>query len=104
MVRVTKGEVYDVAVDMRHDSPTYGKYVGVVLSELKKNMLFMPKGFAHGFLVLSEQAEFVYKCDDFYHYEDEGGIKWNDQKIGIQWPKLEIPYIISEKDIKWCCL
>ena len=75
LVRVTKGEVYDVAVDMRHDSPTYGKYVGVVLSELKKNMLFMPKGFAHGFLVLSEQAEFVYKCDDFYHYEDEGGIK-----------------------------
>ena len=104
LVRVTKGEVYDVAVDMRHDSPTYGKYVGVVLSELKKNMLFMPKGFAHGFLVLSEQAEFVYKCDDFYHYEDEGGIKWNDQKIGIQWPKLEIPYIISEKDIKWGCL
>ena len=100
LVRVIKGEVYDVAVDLRKDSPTYGKYVGVILSEENKNMFFIPKGFAHGFLVLSEGAEFTYKCDDFYHPEDEGGIRWDDPGIGIQWPKIDIGYFISEKDEK----
>ncbi|NLL23776.1 MAG: dTDP-4-dehydrorhamnose 3,5-epimerase [Tissierellia bacterium] len=98
LVRVTKGEVYDVAVDLRKDSPTYGKYVGVILSAEKKNMLFIPRGFAHGFLVLSEEAEFIYKCDEFYHPEDEGGIRWDDQSIGIRWPEVGIEYCLSEKD------
>lgn len=98
LVRVTKGEVYDVAVDLRRDSPTYGKYVGVILSAEKKNMFFIPRGFAHGFLVLSDEAEFSYKCDEFYHPEDEGGIMWNDLSIGIQWPEIGVEYCLSEKD------
>lgn len=98
LVRVTKGEVYDVAVDLRKESPTYGKYVGVILTADKKNIFFIPRGFAHGFLVLSEEAEFTYKCDEFYHPEDEGGIRWDDPIIGIEWPNIEVPKIISEKD------
>ena len=98
LVRVTKGEVYDVAVDLRKDSPTYGKYVGVVLSSELKNQFFIPRGFAHGFLVLSEEAEFSYKCDEFYHSEDEGGIRWDDPTIGIEWPEVDVEYCLSEKD------
>lgn len=99
LVRVIKGEVYDVAVDIRKGSHTYGQYVGVILSEENKKQFFIPKGFAHGFLVLSDEAEFVYKCDDFYHPEDEGGIMWNDPTIGIEWPLDHIENInLSEKD------
>ena len=98
LVRVTKGEVYDVAVDLRKDSPTYGKYVGVILSAEKKNMFFIPRGFAHGFLVLSDEAEFTYKCDEFYHPEDEAGIRWDDPSIAIEWPEIGIPFSLSEKD------
>ena len=101
LVRVIKGEVYDVAVDLRKGSPTYGKYVGVVLSDENKKQFFIPRGFAHGFLVLSDEAEFVYKCDDFYHPEDEGGIMWNDPTVGIDWPIDGIDDIkLSEKDKK----
>lgn len=98
LVRVTKGEVYDVAVDLRKNSLTYGKYVGIILSAEKRNMLFIPKGFAHGFLVLSDEVEFTYKCDEFYHPEDEGGIRWNDPTIRIEWPKVGESYFLSEKD------
>lgn len=101
LVRVIKGEVYDVAVDLRKESPTYGKYVGVVLSEENKKQFFIPKGFAHGFLVLSDEAEFCYKCDDLYHPEDEGGLMWNDPAIGIDWPLDDIDNLnLSEKDMK----
>ena len=97
LVRVLKGEVFDVAVDLRKNSETYGQWVGVVLSEENKRQFMIPRGFAHGFLVLSDYAEFVYKCDDVYHPEDEGGIMWNDPAIGIEWPDAgEI--ILSEKD------
>lgn len=97
LVRVLKGEVFDVAVDLRKGSETYGQWVGVVLSEENKRQFMIPRGFAHGFLVLSDYAEFVYKCDDVYHPEDEGGIMWNDPAIGIEWPDAgEI--ILSEKD------
>jgi len=99
LVRVLKGKVFDVAVDLRKDSKTYGKWVGVLLSEENKKQLMIPRGFAHGFVVVSDYAEFAYKCDDFYHPEDEGGLKWNDPDIGIQWPDVgEI--ILSEKDQK----
>ena len=99
LVRVIKGEVYDVAVDLRKDSPTYGSYVGAVLSEENKKQFFIPRGFAHGFLVLSDEAEFVYKCDEFYYPEDEGGMMWNDPAVGIQWPLEGIGEIkLSEKD------
>lgn len=100
LVRVIKGEVYDVAVDLRPGSPTYGKYHGVVLSAENKLQFFIPRGFAHGFLVLSDEAEFTYKCDDFYHPNDEGGIIWNDPDINIEWPFTE-NLIQSEKDQKW---
>lgn len=96
-VRVLEGEVYDVAVDLRKNSPTYGKYVGIILSGENKRLFIIPRGFAHGFLVLSESAIFAYKCDDFYHPEDEGGIMWNDPKIGIEWPFTE-GVILSDKD------
>jgi len=99
LVRVVSGEVFDVAVDLRKDSKTYGKWVGIILSEDNKKMFMIPRGFAHGFVVLSDSAEFTYKCDDFYHPEDDGGIMWNDPDINIKWPivgKLEL----SEKDKK----
>ena len=85
LVRVIKGSVFDVAVDLRTDSKTYGKWFGVELTEENKKQFLIPKGFAHGFLVLSDFAEFCYKCDDFYHPNDEGGMAWNDPEIGIDW-------------------
>lgn len=101
LVRVIKGEVYDVAVDLRKNSPTYGKYIGAILSEENKKQFFIPRGFAHGFLVLSDEAEFCYKCDDFYHPEDEGGLMWNDPTVGIYWPLDDIDNLnLSEKDTK----
>lgn len=99
LVRVTTGEVFDVVVDIREGSKTYGKWFGVVLSAKKKNMLYIPEGFAHGFLVLSDTAEFVYKLSDYYHPEDESGISWNDKEIGVKWPISEgMDIIISERD------
>ena len=88
LVRVIKGRVFDVAVDLRADSNTYGRWYGAELTEENKKQFLIPKGFAHGFLVLSEVAEFCYKCDDFYHPGDEGGLAWNDPKIGIEWPEV----------------
>lgn len=98
LVRVISGEVYDVAVDLRKGSNTYGQWHGEILSAENKKQMLIPRGFAHGFLVLSDTAEFTYKCDDFYHPEDEGGIIWNDPDIGIEWPKLDCDYIFSDKD------
>ena len=88
IVRTIKGKVFDVAVDLRLDSNTYGKWYGVELTEENKKQFLIPKGFAHGFLVLSDIAEFCYKCDDFYHPNDEGGLAWNDPKIGIDWMEI----------------
>ena len=88
LVRVVKGSVFDVAVDLRSDSETYGKWFGVELTEENKKQFYIPEGFAHGFLVLSEIAEFCYKCTDFYHPGDEGGLAWNDPEIGVEWPQL----------------
>lgn len=102
LVRVIKGEVFDVGVDLRKDSKTYGKWVGVILSEENKKQLFIPKGFAHGFLVLSDEAEFTYKCTDFYDGSDEGGIIWNDPDINIEWPLDDINEVnLSDKDKEW---
>ena len=118
LVRAIKGEVFDVAVDMRSDSETFGKWFGVLLSEENKKQFYIPEGFAHGFLVLSETAEFCYKCTDFYHPGDEGGLAWNDPKIGIAWPNVTgdyqgsassagyaltdgTPLKLSEKDQQW---
>ncbi len=118
LVRVIKGTVYDVAVDLRRDSPTYGKHHGEILTADNRKQYLIPRGFAHGFLVLSDEAEFCYKCDDFYHPNDEGGLAWNDPEIGIAWPEVEgsypgnayaegyhlsdgSPLILSEKDQKW---
>ena len=118
LVRAIKGSVFDVAVDLRADSATYGKWYGVLLTEENKKQFLIPKGFAHGFLVLTETAEFCYKCDDFYHANDEGGLAWNDPAIGIQWPELRgdypgsataegytlsdgTPLKLSDKDQKW---
>ncbi len=102
LVRVIKGRVFDVAVDMRHGSTTYGKWYGVELSEENKKQFYVPEGFAHGFLVLSDEAEFCYKCTDFYHPGDEGGIAWNDPKVGVEWPIEEgMEVILSERDQKW---
>lgn len=101
LVRVLSGEVFDVAVDIRKDSPTYKKWFGVVLSAENKKQFYVPPGFAHGFLVLSDEAEFAYKCTEFYHPEDESGIIWNDPSIGIEWPLEGIGEILlSEKDKK----
>lgn len=97
LVRVLEGEVFDVAVDLRKNSPTYGKWFGVVLSGENKKMFMIPRGFAHGFVVLSEEATFTYKCDDVYHPNDEGGIPWNDPTIGIEWPYEGEP-LLSDKD------
>ncbi len=102
LVRVLDGEVFDVAVDIRKGSPTWGKYFGVVLTGENKKQFFIPKNFAHGFVVLSETATFAYKCTDFYHPEDEGGIMWNDPKIGIEWPIPEgVEPSLSDRDRLW---
>ena len=99
LVRVLSGEVFDVAVDIRKGSPTFGKWFGVVLSDENKKQFYVSKGFAHGYLVLSERAVFSYKCTDFYHPEDEGGIRYDDPQIGIDWPISEdMQIILSEKD------
>jgi dTDP-4-dehydrorhamnose 3,5-epimerase len=100
LVRAIEGEIFDVAVDIRPGSPSRGKWHGVILSSEKQNQLYIPDGFAHGFLVLSEKAIFSYKCTAFYHPEDEGGILWNDSVIGIKWPDLGMDYILSDKDKK----
>lgn len=102
IVRVVSGEVFDVAVDLREGSATYGQWYGVLLSAENKKQFFIPKNFAHGFLVLSDYAEFAYKCTDFYHPNDEGGLAWNDPDIGVEWPIPEgMELTISEKDHKW---
>ena len=118
LVRVIQGSVFDVAVDLRADSKTYGKWYGVELTQENKKQFLIPRGFAHGFLVLSETAEFCYKCDDFYHPNDEGGLAWNDPALGITWPELTgiyhgtasgegyaladgTPLNLSDKDQKW---
>ena len=118
LVRAIKGSVFDVAVDLRTGSKTYGKWYGVTLTEENKKQFLIPKGFAHGFLVLTDTAEFCYKCDDFYHPNDEGGMAWNDPEIGIQWPQVIGEYKgsadpsgytledgttlnFSDKDTKW---
>ena len=118
LVRVIRGTVYDVALDMRLSSPSYGRYHGEILSADNKKQYLIPRGFAHGFLVLSEEAEFCYKCDDFYHPNDEAGLAWNDPDIGIVWPEVigrypgtasaegytlsdGSPLIIAEKDQRW---
>ncbi|MDR0463336.1 MAG: dTDP-4-dehydrorhamnose 3,5-epimerase [Pseudomonadales bacterium] len=101
LVRAISGEVFDVAVDIRKDSPTYGKWHGVILSAEQKNMFYVPEGFAHGFLVLSETAEFVYKCTNLYRPEFEGGLRYDDSEIGIEWPldRLDgVEISLSEKD------
>ena len=102
LVRVLQGRVFDVAVDLRKDSATYGKWHGVVLSDDNMKQFYIPEGFAHGFYVMSDTAVFAYKCTDFYHAGDEGGMMWNDPDIGIEWP-IEDPeqLIISDKDKKW---
>ena len=118
LVRVIRGRVYDVAVDLRKNSVTFGKHFGIILTEENKKMFYIPEGFAHGFLVLSDTAEFAYKVTDFYHPGDEGGLAWNDPEIGIVWPELSgnyqgnagsagyhmedgSPLILSEKDALW---
>lgn len=102
LVRVNSGQVFDVAVDLRKDSKTFGKWHGVVLDGERKNMFYIPEGFAHGFLVLSETAEFTYKCTDYYHPEEEAGYMWNDPAFGIEWPMVEgLELILSEKDTKY---
>lgn len=102
LVRVVNGEVFDVAVDLREGSKTFGQWYGVVLSAENKKQFFIPKGFAHGFLVLSDFAEFAYKCTDFYHPNDEGGLIYNDPEIGVKWPIPEgMELIMSDKDMKW---
>ena len=99
LVRVISGAVYDVALDLRNDSKTFGQYHGVILDGTSKNQFYIPEGFAHGFLVLSQEAEFAYKCTNFYHPEDEGGILWSDPTLNIDWPTFDgVELTISEKD------
>lgn len=98
LVRVVKGEVFDVAVDLRPDSATYGKWEGVTLSAENHRQFFIPRNFAHGFLVLSDEAEFCYKCDDVYHPNDEGGLMYDDPAVGVVWPEVDVPLILSDKD------
>ena len=96
LVRVTRGEVFDVAVDIRRGSPTFGQWYGAILDEESMRMMYVPPGFAHGFVVLSDVADFLYKCTDYYHPESEQGILWNDPEIGIQWPITEVR--LSDRD------
>lgn len=96
LVYVVKGEVFDVAVDIRIGSPTFGQWVGAILSDRNKRQLYIPEGFAHGFLVMSDEALLAYKCTDFYHPEAEGGIIWNDPDLGIEWPEKNP--VLSPKD------
>lgn len=98
LVRVTKGEVFDVAVDMRQNSPTFGEWVGVLLNETNKQLLWIPPGFAHGFYVTSEMAEFQYKCTDYYAPGDEYSLLWNDPAVAIEWPLQSESPTLSEKD------
>lgn len=98
LVRVVSGEVFDVAVDLRPNSETFGKWYGVVLSDENKKQFYVPQGFGHGFLVLSDTAEFTYKCTDFYAPNDEGGIPYNDKTVNIQWPMVDCQLNLSEKD------
>lgn len=111
LVRVVRGSVFDVAVDLRKSSPTFGQWYGVELTAENKKQFYIPEGFAHGFLVLSDEAEFCYKCTDYYAPGDEGGLAWNDPTVGIQWPQVEglqmtdgTPLSLSEKDTKWPAL
>lgn len=99
LVRVLKGEVFDVAVDLRKGSDTYGQWVGVLLSGENHRQLMIPRDFAHGFVVVSESAEFAYKCDELYHPEDEGGIAWNDPDVAVEWPSVG-DILLSDKDRK----
>ena len=99
LVRVLRGEVFDVAVDLRAGSPTYGKWTGVLLSAENHRQFMIPRGFAHGFVVMSDEAEFAYKCDELYHPEDEGGIAWDDPDVAVAWPAVG-EVILSEKDKK----
>ena len=102
LVRAVRGSVFDVAVDLRVNSDTYGMWYGVELTEDNKKQFYIPEGFAHGFLVLSDIAEFAYKCTDFYHPGDEGGLIYNDPEIGVEWPIEEgMELIMSDKDTKW---
>ena len=102
LVRVLKGEIFDVTVDLRKDADTFGKWFGIFLSEENKKQLYVPEGFAHGFLVTSDFAEVSYKCTDYYKADDEGGILWNDPDIGIKWPLETMDTVLlSEKDKKW---
>ncbi len=102
LVRVIKGEVFDVAVDLRKGSSTYGKWKGVLLSAENHKQFYIPEGFAHGFLVVSDYAEFCYKCTDFYHPGDEGGIMYNDPEVGVEWPIADdMELIFSDRDTKW---
>ncbi|ELP9499540.1 MULTISPECIES: dTDP-4-dehydrorhamnose 3,5-epimerase [Vibrio harveyi group] len=100
LVRVVAGEVFDVAVDIRKDSPTYGQWVGVYLSSDNKRQLWVPEGFAHGFFVTSDEAEFVYKCTDYYNPKAEVSLAWDDDVINIDWPIAEVTPLLSEKDKK----
>jgi len=100
LVRAIQGKVFDVAVDIRQNSSTWGKWHAVILDSEKQNQFYIPPGFAHGFLALTEQVIFAYKCTDFYYPEDGGGIIWNDPDIGIKWPDLGLEYILSDKDKK----
>jgi dTDP-4-dehydrorhamnose 3,5-epimerase len=99
LVRVVTGAVYDVAVDIRKDSPTFGKSYGLILSGENKRQLWVPRGFAHGYLVLQDDTIFSYKCDNFYHKHAEGGIRYDDPDLAISWPAIDTPFIISEKDL-----
>lgn len=102
LVRAVSGEVFDVAVDIRKGSKTFGKWFGVTLSAENKKMFYIPEGFAHGFLVLSDEAEFAYKCTDFYHPEDEGGLLYNDVEVGIEWPfPKDVELTIADRDKNW---
>lgn len=101
LVRVARGRVFDVAVDVRRGSPTFGQWAGAVLDDESHRQMYIPPGFAHGFVVLSDVADFVYKCTDYYHPQSETGIRWNDPAIGIVWPREILDQVIlSEKDLK----